>query len=98
MLRLLADSTYLKQANLDWQEFYAQIEEDSQAVRCSQHAASFLMTLLPNVKTLKLPTEKMKPLDATDKLASFARPTSRISLTTGLALPRSPDLSHRSQW
>ncbi|KAL8703949.1 MAG: hypothetical protein Q9201_002872 [Fulgogasparrea decipioides] len=55
VLRLLADSPYLKQAGLDWQKFYAHIEEDLQAVRYSQHAASFLMTLLPNAETLTLP-------------------------------------------
>lgn len=67
MLRLLADSPYLKQAGLDWQEFYAKVEEDLQAVRYSQHAASFLMTLLPNVETLTLP-KRWRPLDATEKL------------------------------
>ena len=67
MLRLLADSPHLKQAGLDWQKFYAEIEEDLQAVRYSQHAASFFMTLLPNVETLKLP-QRWKPLDATDTL------------------------------
>ncbi|KAL8727286.1 MAG: hypothetical protein Q9181_005770 [Wetmoreana brouardii] len=67
VLRLLADSPYLKQAGLDWQEFYAKIEEDLQAVRYSQNAASFLMTLLPNVETLTLP-KRWKPLDPTDKL------------------------------
>ena len=67
VLRLLADSPYLKQAGLDWQEFYAKIEEDLQAVRYSQHAAAFLMTLLPNVELLMLP-QRWKPLDATDKL------------------------------
>lgn len=67
VLRLLADSPYLKQAGLDWQEFYAKIEEDLQAVRYSQHAAAFLMTLLPNVELLMLP-KRWKPLDATDKL------------------------------
>ena len=67
VLRLLADSPYLEQAGLDWQEFYAKIEEDLQAVRYSQLAASFLMMLLPNVETLTLP-RKWKPLDATDKL------------------------------
>lgn len=67
VLRLLAGSPYLKQAGLDWQEFYAKIEEDLEAARYSQLAASFLMTLLPNVETLTLP-QRWKPLDASDKL------------------------------
>ena len=67
VLRLLADSPYLKQAGLDWQEFYAKIDEDLHACRYSQHAASFLMTLLPNAETLALP-KRWKPLDTTDKL------------------------------
>lgn len=65
--RLFAESLYLKHAGLDWQEFFAKIEEDLQARRYSQHAASFLMTLLPNVEVLKLP-KIWEPLDATDKL------------------------------
>ena len=64
---LLADSPYLKQAGLDWKEYYAEIEEDLEARSYSQHAAAFLLTLLPNVETLKLP-KPWKPLDATDKL------------------------------
>lgn len=67
VLRLFADSPDLKEAGLDWQEYYAKIEEDLQAVRYSQHAASFLITLLPNVEMLTLP-KRWKPLDATDKL------------------------------
>lgn len=67
VLRLLADSPHLKQAGLDWQQFYAKIEEDLEAVRYSQHAASFLLTLLPNVEKLVLPSI-WKPLEATDKL------------------------------
>lgn len=67
VLKMLANSPHLKQAGLDWQEFYAKIEEDLQAIRYSQHAAAFLMTLLPNVQTLVLP-RRWKPLDATDKL------------------------------
>jgi len=67
VLRLLADSPHLKQAGLDWQEFYAKIDEDLHAHRYSQYAAVFLMTLLPNVQRLALP-RVWKPLDAIDKL------------------------------
>ncbi|KAI9661816.1 MAG: hypothetical protein M1821_009055 [Bathelium mastoideum] len=65
--RLLADSPYLEQAGLDWKEYYAAIEEEIATVRYSQHAAAFLLTLLPNVKVLTLP-QLWKPLNATDKL------------------------------
>ena len=65
--RLFADSLELKEAGLDWQTYYAEIEEDLQAARYSQHAAAFLLTLLINVENLYLP-KKWKPNDATDKL------------------------------
>lgn len=67
VVRLFADSPYFEQAGLDWQEYYNEIEEDLQAARYSQHAAAFLLTLLPNVETLALPN-KWKPLTATNKL------------------------------
>ncbi|MCJ1364407.1 hypothetical protein MMC16_003517 [Acarospora aff. strigata] len=65
--RLLAGSPYLVQAGLDSQEYYNEIEEDLQASRYSQHAAAFLLTLLPNVETLDLP-HHWKPVSTTDKL------------------------------
>ena len=67
VVRLLADSSYLKEAGLNWKKYYAAIEEDLNAARYSQHAAAFLLTLLPNVKVLTLP-RFWKPVDATDKL------------------------------
>ncbi|KAJ5201435.1 uncharacterized protein N7498_006098 [Penicillium cinerascens] len=48
--RLLADSPYL----LDWKEYYSAIEEDLNAARYSQHAAAFVLTLLPNLKKFNL--------------------------------------------
>ena len=67
VLRLFSSSPYLREAGLDWQSFYNTIEEDLQAVRYSQHAASFLMTLLPNLETLRLP-KRWKPDGTSDKL------------------------------
>lgn len=67
LARSLAESPYLKQAGLDWNEYYAEIEEDLKAARYSQHAAAFLLTLLPNVETLALPRQ-WNSLEATDKL------------------------------
>jgi len=52
---------------LDARQFDNAIEEDSKAKRYSQHAATFLPTLLPNIEILKLP-KQWKPLDVTDKL------------------------------
>ena len=65
--RIFADSPHLKEAGLDWQTYYASIGEDLRTVDYSQHAAAFLLTLLPNVENLCLP-KKWKLNDATDKL------------------------------
>jgi hypothetical protein len=68
VVSLFADSPYLVQADLDWKEYYALIKEDvKQVPRYSQNAAAFILTLLPNVKTLTLP-RLWKPLDKTEKL------------------------------
>jgi hypothetical protein len=67
LARLLADSPYLKEAGLEWKEYYAEIDGDIKARRYSQLAAVFLLTLLPNIKTLKLPIP-WKPCNTTDKL------------------------------
>ncbi|KAK2760242.1 hypothetical protein FQN54_002309 [Arachnomyces sp. PD_36] len=53
--KLLASSRHLQQVGVDWEEFYAEVEEDLEERRYSQSASAFLLTLLPNVKTLKLP-------------------------------------------
>ncbi|KAE8410750.1 hypothetical protein BDV36DRAFT_306862 [Aspergillus pseudocaelatus] len=65
--RLLAESSYLREAGLEWHEYYAGIEDDHDAARYSQYAAAFVLTLLPNLKVLKLPIE-WKPVAATNKL------------------------------
>ncbi len=67
VIRLFATSPYLEQAGLDWKEYLDKIEEERSVNRYSQHAAAFLLTLLPNVERLILP-RYWKPLDATDKL------------------------------
>ncbi|RDL32655.1 Uncharacterized protein BP5553_09111 [Venustampulla echinocandica] len=68
VVTLFADSPYLRQAGLDWKEYYASIKEDLKPrPHYSQHAAAFILTLLPNAKTLKLP-RLWKPLDKTEKL------------------------------
>lgn len=56
VVAIFAESPYLRAAGLDWREFYARIQEDLEGEgRYSQHAAAFLLTLLPNVTSLKLP-------------------------------------------
>lgn len=78
--RLLAQSPYLKQAGLDWQQYFAKIkEEEGPWGRWSPHAAAFLLTLLPNVEKLTLPN-RWKPLESTDKLIdAIARKARRSS-------------------
>ena len=67
IIKLFADSPYFEQAGLKWEVYYAEIVEDLRAGRYSLHAAAFLLTLLPNVKNVRLP-KKWKPNDAIDKL------------------------------
>lgn len=70
VIRLFADCPYLEQAGLDWKKYLDKIEEELNGDKLphySQHAAAFLLTLLPNVKKLILP-QYWKPLNATDKL------------------------------
>jgi len=70
VIRLFANCPYLEQAGLDWKKYIDKIEEElnvDEVPHYSQHAAAFLLTLLPNVKKLTLP-RYWKPLDATDKL------------------------------
>lgn len=64
---LLASSSYFKAAGLDWNEYWTAIDEDLENRGYSQHATAFLLTLLPNTKTLSLP-RRWKALDATDRL------------------------------
>ncbi|KAI2626604.1 F-box domain protein [Hypoxylon sp. NC1633] len=65
---LLAGSVHLKEAGLDWKEYYSRIRKDLQeGTYYSQHAAAFLLTLLPNTRTLVLPNA-WKPLRATEVL------------------------------
>ncbi|PQE08994.1 f-box domain protein [Rutstroemia sp. NJR-2017a WRK4] len=56
VMRLLGDSPHLEQAGLSWKAFHAEIEEKLEEKRYSQSAAAFLLTLLPNVKKLTLPS------------------------------------------
>lgn len=57
VIRMLANSSDLKRAGIDWKEYWAAIEEDLNTGEYSQHCATFVLTLLPNLRRLRLPTE-----------------------------------------
>ena len=74
VIRLVADSPYLKQAGLGWKEYLDWIEEAFNPrssydgiPQYSQYAAAFLLTLLPNVESLILP-RYWESLGATNRL------------------------------
>lgn len=50
--QLFADSLCLKEAGLDWKEYYSAMMEDVNSWRQSEHAAAFVLTLLPNLQVL----------------------------------------------
>ena len=105
--RLLAQSPYLKQAGLDWQQYFAKIkEEEGLFGRWSPHAAAFLLTLLPNVEKLTLP-QRLKSLESTDKLINAIvrkarRPSSlpydRPSLARCTTFGPAPSFHHSSKF
>jgi hypothetical protein len=90
LMELFATSRYLAQAGIDWREFYARMIEQvgTRYANYSQHAAAFLLTLLPNVKTLMLP-HKWQSQGETDKLVeaivSEARQTDSVEKGRSLA-------------
>lgn len=59
IVAMFADSPYLRDAGLDWKQYHALIAADRARAtdfrELSQHAAAFVLTLLPNLKSLKLP-------------------------------------------
>ncbi|KAI0975909.1 F-box domain protein [Xylaria arbuscula] len=96
---LFADSSYLARAGLDWKEYYALIEEELRQRPCySQHAAAFVLTLLPNVKQLTLP-KAWKPSEKTDRLLEAivheAKPSNSSCTTPSLADVTAFEVSQR---
>lgn len=86
MVTMFAESPYLRAAGLDWRQYYGLIQEDLESDdKYSQHAAAFLMTLLPNATSLKLPC-LWRPCELTDKLihAISRRAVNRPSLSSSL--------------
>lgn len=58
VVSLFANSTYFKEAGLGWKSYYHRIQtdlEDRDRYRYSQHAATLLLKLLPDIQTLKIP-------------------------------------------
>lgn len=62
---LFAKSRYL--GGNDWQKYYAEFEQALEYNRYSQAAAAFLLTLLPNIKSVALP-QLWKPDGSTERL------------------------------
>jgi hypothetical protein len=69
VVALFANSPYLRDAGLDWKEYYRlmkyELGDDSSYY--SQHAATFLLTLLPNVRTLTIPVS-WQPYESTNRI------------------------------
>ncbi|KAK8038684.1 hypothetical protein PG993_007095 [Apiospora rasikravindrae] len=70
VVKLFTNFPYLNWAGLEWKVYYTRVAEEyekSRSTRFSQHAAAFLLTLLPNIKSLLLP-RYWEPTEETDKL------------------------------
>lgn len=86
VVTMFAESPYLRTAGLEWRQYYGLIQEDLESDdKYSQHAAAFLLTLLPNATSLKLPC-LWRPCEMTDKLihAIARRAVNRPSLSGSL--------------
>lgn len=100
VIALFAESPYLREAGLDWREYYALIQEDlGRPSWYSQHAAAFLLTLLPNVTSLKLPC-LWQPCEMADKLiyATIRRAVNRPSPSSYLSLWNRPSLAQVTEF
>jgi hypothetical protein len=69
---LLAEFPYVRLAGLDPEKYWAQMKAElvaPESYNYSQHAAAFLLTLLPNVEKVVLPY-RWTPLDSTNALVN----------------------------
>lgn len=82
--QLFANSLYLREAELDWEEYYNTMMEDVNSWRRLEHAAAFLLTLLPNLEVLTL------------KLSEFRSPAPQKLITTILEIARGNPHSNAS--
>ncbi|KAI0470754.1 F-box domain protein [Xylariaceae sp. FL0804] len=92
LISLLSTSPYLKEAGLDWKYYYYQIAEEfemySRHSYYSQHAAEFLLTHLPNARTLRLPELWEPQENAGALLATIVRKAQQLPVmydNSGLA-------------
>jgi hypothetical protein len=56
IVQLFANSRYLRQAQLDWREYYSTFVEDARKMRYSQHGVVFLLSLLEDTEDLTIPS------------------------------------------
>lgn len=72
--KLFQASPYLQAAGIDWQDYLTETNDELEESRVlgflefSTRAAAFLLTLLPNVKVVRLPHRWKSRIDHVDKL------------------------------
>lgn len=67
MRQTFAGLSYLREAGLNWEEYYNDMMEDVSNCRYSEHAVAFVLTLLPNLQILR-PTGYWGPTPTSQKL------------------------------
>ncbi|KAH7313933.1 hypothetical protein B0I35DRAFT_513503 [Stachybotrys elegans] len=80
VLDMMAKSAHVARAGIDYNEFYARLTEEcnkSRTEQFSQNAAAFVLTLLPNAKSVALPLY-WRPTEETDKLVSIITADAKI--------------------
>jgi hypothetical protein len=84
---LFASSRYL--SGTDWQDYFAQYEQGLEDNRYSQAASAFLLTLLPNIKSVTLPlkwTSDKETEKLLDAIVDHARQPDTTSINAGLSV------------
>lgn len=74
--QVFADSSYLREAGLDWKEYYSAMMQDVSNCRYSEHASAFVLTLLPNLQRLR-PSCFCEPTPTSQKLINAIIQTAR---------------------
>lgn len=80
---LFASSRYL--AGIDWQTYHTEFERALENNRYSQATAAFLLTLLPNVKSLALPRYWTSDTDTEKLLEAIVEQARRYEVASGNA-------------
>jgi hypothetical protein len=84
---LFASSRYL--SGTDWEDYFTKYESDLEDNRYCQAAAAFLLTLLPNVKSVVLPmfwTSDKKTEKLLEAIVDHARKPNNTSINASLSL------------